>query len=88
MREEIRRKLIEQPELKEFLRYHPQWYRSLSRQPEKLGEMEKEANYFYGKTFPQRVEKMQNNVSMVMMLMEMIKMGQSTVTETVQSVTN
>lgn len=88
MREEIRMKLVQQPELREFLRYHPEWYRQLSRQPDKLGDMEKEAKYFYGKTFPQRVEKMQNNVGMVMMLMEMIKMGQSTVTETVQSVTN
>ncbi|ALA54717.1 YlbE-like family protein [Shouchella clausii] len=88
MREEVQRKIFEQPELKAFIRYHPEWYRRLGRQPDQLAAMEREANYFYGKTWPQRVEKMQNNVSMVMMLMEMLKMGQNTVAETVQSVTN
>ncbi|MFB4211011.1 YlbE-like family protein [Shouchella sp. 1P09AA] len=88
MREDIRLKMMQDAKLREFMRYHPEWYRTLSRNPQRLNEMEKESNYFYGKTFPQRVERMQNNVSMMVMLMEMIKMGQSTVSETVQSVTN
>ncbi|GAF22238.1 MULTISPECIES: YlbE-like family protein [Shouchella] len=88
MRADIRAKMMQDQKIREFMRYHPEWYRHLSRNPERLAEMEKESNYFYGKTFPQRVERMQNNVSMMVMLMEMIKMGQNTVSETVQSVTS
>ncbi|SDC34293.1 YlbE-like family protein [Shouchella lonarensis] len=85
MRGDIRRRLLEDEELRTFMRHHPVWYRLLARQPARLGEMEQEAKRYYGKTLPQRVEKMQNNVNVMMMLMEMMKMGKGTLEETVQS---
>ncbi|WP_059104726.1 YlbE-like family protein [Shouchella shacheensis] len=85
MRQEVLHQLRANPELRDFMRQNPNWYRRISRHPEQFPVMEQEAKYFYGRTFSQRVEKMQNNVSMAMMLMEMLKMGGTTVTDTVQS---
>ncbi|RDW18447.1 hypothetical protein CWR48_12825 [Oceanobacillus arenosus] len=58
------------PQLANFIRYNPIWYRYLSRDPHRLMEMEKEAKKFYGKTFPQRIEKISSNIQMVGMLMQ------------------
>ncbi|HLR66037.1 YlbE-like family protein [Virgibacillus alimentarius] len=58
------------PELLVFVRYNPVWYRYLSRDPNKLEELEKEAKRFYGKTFTKRLEKMNNQVQMITMLMQ------------------
>ncbi|QGS68600.1 hypothetical protein CV093_09060 [Oceanobacillus sp. 143] len=46
------------------------WYRYLSRDPNNILEMEKEAKKFYGKTLPQRLEKISSNMQMVGMLMQ------------------
>lgn len=60
--------MISHPQLAMFVRYNPVWYRYLSRDPNRINEMEKEAKRFYGKTFPQRVEKINNQVQMIQML--------------------
>ncbi|WP_088104978.1 YlbE-like family protein [Halalkalibacter urbisdiaboli] len=73
MRVEVQRFLEQKPELRQYIRLHPIWYRKLSRNPGELSNLEKEANYFYGRTLPQRVEKVQNNLGLVMMLMEMLQ---------------
>lgn len=57
MRMEIQQLLFEQPELRQFIRQNPSWYRTLNRYPEEVPQLIKEANYFYGRTLPQRVEK-------------------------------
>ncbi|RKQ37376.1 YlbE-like family protein [Oceanobacillus halophilus] len=62
--------LLERPDLQNFVRYNPIWYRYLSRDPSRISEMEKEAKRFYGKTFPQKIEKIGNNVQMLNMLMQ------------------
>ncbi|PAV29891.1 hypothetical protein CIL05_08410 [Virgibacillus profundi] len=62
--------LSENPHLARFVRYNPIWYRYLSRDPHRIYELEKEAKRFYGKTFPQRVEKLNNQVQMVGMLIQ------------------
>ncbi|MFD1849168.1 YlbE-like family protein [Oceanobacillus bengalensis] len=62
--------LSKNPKLRDFVRYNPKWYRYLSRDPSVLKMMEKEAKVFYGKTFPQRLEKMNNNVQMLNMLIQ------------------
>lgn len=58
------------PELAAFVRYNPRWYRYLSRGADKIGEMEKEAKQYYGKTISQRLENMNNQVQMISMLMQ------------------
>lgn len=64
--------LSNRDDLLRFIRYNPIWYRYLSRDPDRLNEMEKEAKKFYGKTFPQRVEKIGNNVQMINMLAQFV----------------
>lgn len=81
MRIEVQQMLFERPELRQYMRQHPNWYRKLSRDPSQIPALEKEANQFYGRTLPQRVERVQNSLGLVMMMMEMLKMGQSTVAE-------
>ncbi|HLR40676.1 MAG TPA: YlbE-like family protein [Virgibacillus sp.] len=58
------------PELAKFVRYNPMWYRYLSRDANRLGELEKEAKIFYGKTFSQRLEKMNSQVQTISMLIQ------------------
>lgn len=58
------------PDLANFVRYHPIWYRYLSRDPYRISELENEARLFYGKTFPQRLEKLTHQVQMVNMLIQ------------------
>lgn len=53
-----------------FVRYHPIWYRYLSRDPDRIQELEKEAKKFYGKTFSQRIEQFGNNIQMLSMMMQ------------------
>ncbi|GAE33826.1 YlbE-like family protein [Halalkalibacter akibai] len=78
MRADVQRLLYERPDLRSYVRQHPNWYRKLSRDPSQISMLEKEANQFYGRTLPQRVEKVQNSLGLVMMMMEMLKMGQTT----------
>ncbi len=62
LRAEIQLVFNEYPELRQYVRQHPSWYRRLSREPSQLSALEKEANYFYGRTLPQRVEKVQSHL--------------------------
>ena len=58
------------PDLANFVRYHPIWYRYLSRDPNRVYELVDEAKEFYGKTVTQRLKKFNNQVQMVNMLMQ------------------
>lgn len=58
------------PQLARFVRLNPMWYRYLSREPSMLTDIDKEAKRFYGKTFPQRVEKLNHQVQMLEMLIQ------------------
>lgn len=60
--------LVSDPKLLRFVRYNPIWYRYLSRDPNKILEVPKEAKKFYGNTFPQRLEKVSNHIQMIRML--------------------
>lgn len=62
--------LQQNPKLANFVRYNPMWYRYLSRDPDRVSELNKESKKFYGKTFPQQVEKVGNQVHMVNMLIQ------------------
>lgn len=59
------------PELLRFVRFNPMWYRYLTRDPSRINEIEKEARKFYGKTIPQRLEKLSNHVQMASMLIQL-----------------
>lgn len=62
--------LQQNPKLANFVRYNPEWYRYLSREPYRLNELQKESKTFYGKTIPQQVEKLGNQVQMINMLVQ------------------
>lgn len=66
--------LLTRPDLVHFIRYNPEWYRFLSRDPNKIAEIEIEAKRFYGKTFSQKLEKVNQNVQMVGMLLQFAEM--------------
>lgn len=73
MRKEVLMYLNQRPDLKEYVRQHPYWYRRLSREPNSVYELENQTKAYFGKTFPQRVERLQNNLQLVMMLMQMLQ---------------
>lgn len=62
--------LQSRPDLLQFVRYNPVWYRYLTREPYRISELEKEAKRFYGKTMSQRLEKLSNQVQMAGMLIQ------------------
>lgn len=74
MRSEIQHYLEERSDLKYFVRSNPSWYRKLSRNPASIQSIESEAKFFYGKTFPQKVEQFEQKLSMASMMLEMVKM--------------
>lgn len=59
------------PDLLRFVRFNPIWYRYLSRDPQYLLEIEKAAKQFYGKTLPQRLAKMGQQIEMASMLFQL-----------------
>ncbi|OIJ17720.1 hypothetical protein BKP45_19310 [Anaerobacillus alkalidiazotrophicus] len=73
MRQEVRLYLNQRPELKQYVRIHPVWYRYLSRDPQALLQLESEVKQFYGRTFPQKLERFHSNLNMAMMLLEMAR---------------
>ncbi|MFS0672325.1 YlbE-like family protein [Ornithinibacillus sp. 179-J 7C1 HS] len=74
MNKEIYTYLRTRPELINFIRHNPEWYRYLSRDPNRVSEIEMEAKRFYGKTISQKLEKVNQNVQMVGMLLQFAEM--------------
>ncbi|MFC0301529.1 YlbE-like family protein [Virgibacillus soli] len=63
--------LKSRPDLLQFVRKNPMWYRYLSRNPENIYKMEREAKVFYGKTFSQRLDTLQDQIQLTSMLMQL-----------------
>lgn len=63
--------LLRNPELLRYVRMNPQWYRLLSRHPAYINQMESYAKFFYGRTFSQRVEQINQQLSMLNMLLSL-----------------
>lgn len=73
MRQEVQLYLSQRPDVKQFVRNNPQWYRYLSRNPQSIPELEEQVKYYYGKTFPQKLDRFQANLNMAMMLFNMVR---------------
>ncbi|WP_407268101.1 YlbE-like family protein [Radiobacillus sp. PE A8.2] len=71
MQPSINQYLQEREDLRRFIRSNPEWYRYLSRNPDHITAMEKEAKVFYGKTVNQRIDKLSSQVQLVSMLIQM-----------------
>lgn len=79
MRKEAQFFLEAKPEVKQFVREQPHWYRLLARNPGYIYEIEQHAKQHYGHTFPQRIDKLNQQLQMASMFMNMMMaMGQST----------
>lgn len=74
MRREIVEALDTNPDLKQFIRIHPIWYRDLARRPDRLGEMQKEADDFFGKSWSKKLERLGHGLSMINMMLELMNM--------------
>ncbi|HHW38263.1 MAG TPA: hypothetical protein GXX18_13665 [Bacillales bacterium] len=72
MRREIQSYLQSRPDMLMFVRESPGWYRKLSRSPEKVFEIEQEAKIFYGRTFPQRMDRLNESIQFANMLLGMM----------------
>jgi hypothetical protein len=75
-----------------FIRIQPKWYRTLTRNPDLLEDFRLASMQFFGKTIPQRVDKLQNQVQMASFMVEMfqaLKEQQGTeTTETTETTEN
>lgn len=72
MRREIQNYIHLRPDLVRFIRENPIWYRLLSRSPEKMFEIDQESKKYYGKTLPQRIDRLQQNIQLANMLVSMM----------------
>ncbi|MFB1051909.1 YlbE-like family protein [Paraliobacillus sp. JSM ZJ581] len=54
-----------------YMRHDPSWYRKLSRNPMALVDMEKQAKIYQGRTIPQRVERISEQMQLLGMFLQM-----------------
>ncbi|MBB6455002.1 hypothetical protein HNQ94_003496 [Salirhabdus euzebyi] len=71
MQAHVHKYLLQRPDLLHFVRMNPSWYRLLTRNPEQVATLEKASKIFYGKTFSQRVGRIQESMSLIQMLLSM-----------------
>ena len=61
------------PYLKRYLREHSYYYKSIIRNPGYIGKIEEMMKKEYKLTFPDKLEKVKNNISMVNAFMDVLK---------------
>ncbi|UPM53170.1 YlbE-like family protein [Gottfriedia acidiceleris] len=71
MRKDVLEFLQSEEDYLKFLRQQPKWYRKLSRNPELTDEFRLASLEFFGKTIPQRVDKLSNQVQMASFMIDM-----------------
>jgi hypothetical protein len=72
-----------------FIRIQPKWYRTLTRNPDLLEDFRLASMQFFGKTIPQRVDKLQNQVQMASFMVEMFQaLKEQQGTETTETTKN
>lgn len=72
MRREIVHYLAERPEEKAFVRLHPEWYRRLARSPRDVAKIKAASDYFYGRTFVQRMDRLAERAGMISLLVSLL----------------
>lgn len=73
MNQDILNKLNKRQDLIEFIRKNPIWYRHLTREPNRFEEFEKAAKVFYGKTIPQRISKLDQDIKMFNLMIQLVR---------------
>ena len=90
MRKDVLDFLQSDEEYIKFIRQQPKWYRKLTRNPELVEEFRLASLEFFGKTIPQRVDKLQNQVQMASFMIDMFQVlkeqqGQNSTTDSAES---
>ncbi|MFE8703662.1 YlbE-like family protein [Cytobacillus sp. FJAT-54145] len=73
MRKDVLEYIEQRPQLKQYIREQPIWYRRLSRSPNEIQTFEITSMHYYKKTIPHQVEKFSNGVQMASMMMSMFQ---------------
>lgn len=73
MRKEVYDWIRTNPELHQYLRINPVWYRRLGREPEMLEKMVQDSKIYFGKTITQRVDQIHKNMNVAMMMIDMMR---------------
>ncbi|RYM07280.1 hypothetical protein EWH99_01020 [Sporolactobacillus sp. THM7-7] len=73
MRRELQRYLDERPEEKLFVRLHPEWYKRLSRAPEDVSRIKPAADNFFGRTFGQRIDRLNDKAGMLSLMLSLVQ---------------
>jgi hypothetical protein len=71
MEAKVYKYLLSRPDILHFVRMNPMWYRRLTRYPESMQMLESASKEFYGKTFYQKVGKVNDQINLLTMLMSM-----------------
>ncbi|MFB7140540.1 MULTISPECIES: YlbE-like family protein [unclassified Bacillus (in: firmicutes)] len=73
MRKDILEFLQSEEDYIKYIRQQPKWYRKLARNPELTNEFRLASLEFFGKTIPQRVDKLSNQVQMASFMIDMFQ---------------
>ncbi|WP_088067757.1 YlbE-like family protein [Gottfriedia luciferensis] len=73
MRKDVLDFLQSEEDYIKFIRQQPKWYRKLSRNPELTEDFRLASLQFFGKTIPQRVDKLSNQVQMASFMIDMFQ---------------
>ncbi|PGS48594.1 YlbE-like family protein [Bacillus sp. AFS041924] len=73
MRKDVLEFLQSDEDYIKFIRQQPKWYRKLSRNPGLTDEFRLASLQFFGKTIPQRVDKLSNQVQMASFMIDMFQ---------------
>ena len=61
------------PLLKEYLRYHANFYKNIIREPNTINEIISLMKKEYHQTLPDKLDKIKNNISMINTFMDVLK---------------
>ncbi|WAA13710.1 YlbE-like family protein [Fervidibacillus halotolerans] len=73
MRKDILALIQSNRDLHRFIREQPQWYRTLSRDPQSITQFQKAARQYYKKTFANRVQKITEGAQMASFMLNMLQ---------------
>ncbi|MFC4320300.1 YlbE-like family protein [Litchfieldia salsa] len=71
MRRDVLEWLQANPQMKQFVRSHPIWYRKLTRYPNERQQLEIQTKDYFKQTWPHKVGKISNGLEFASMMMQM-----------------
>ncbi|HJA40448.1 MAG TPA: YlbE-like family protein [Firmicutes bacterium] len=78
MRQDVWEVVLSNSDYHRFIQENPQWYRRLTRNPSDLDTLEISVKQYFKKSIPDRVGKLQQNVQLASMMIDLFQMMQTT----------